>query len=271
MTVKKEIEQQDWEDYYRSYQVTLAERFLIPSLRDWGDALEGKRFLEIGCGDGGCGLAFARAGCDVVMMDVDERLVEIARRANERDAVEIPTFVGDVFDSDADFYREGPFDIVLFRDVMEHLEDPARAIGIVGRYLAPGGRIFVVFPPYFSPYGAHQQIVPRKTVLGLPYNKLPFIQLLPRRCFLRMTGGSTGANREVARLRDIRLTIAGFERAVTRAGFRVRNRKTYLSRPTFSLRYGIPVVPAGPIGRIPLLRELFVTAAYYLIEKNSEE
>jgi 2-polyprenyl-3-methyl-5-hydroxy-6-metoxy-1,4-benzoquinol methylase len=95
-----------------------------------------------------------------------------------------------VFDADGEFYSHGPFDIVLFRDVMEHLEGPHKALDIVKRYLSPGGVVFIVFPPYFSPYGAHQQILPGKTIAKIPYNKLPYLQLLPKPWFLRLVKAS---------------------------------------------------------------------------------
>jgi SAM-dependent methyltransferase len=268
MPVKRQIPAGDWDDYYRQYQETLANRYLIPRLSSWGIALSGLRVLEVGCGDGGCGAAFYKAGARVVMMDVDERLVAIAKAANARQKLDIPTFAGDVFDANAEFYRGEPFDIVLFRDVMEHLEDPAEALRVVGRHLRPTGHVFVVFPPYYSPFGAHQQIAPRKTFAGIPYNKFPYIQMLPKRWFLRIASGDTPANREVMRLRDVRLTVKKFERAVTEAAYTIDKRKMYLSRPTFALRYGLPVIPAPLIGNIPLLREMMVTAAYYLLGRK---
>jgi len=256
---------QDWDAYYRAYQTELAERFLIPILRRWRVEPEGRSVLEVGCGDGGVAAAFERQGSRVVMMDVEERLIQAARSANDREGIRAKTFVGDVFDRDAAFYREGPFDLVMFRDVMEHLERPATALDIVKRSLSPRGRVFVVFPPYFSPYGAHQQILPRKSALGIPYNKLPFLQLLPKDLFLRLVRGDHPANREVARLRGVALTVDKFERCVAQSGYEVERRKMFLSRPSFALRYGIPVAGASFVGRIPLVREIAVTAAYYLL------
>jgi SAM-dependent methyltransferase len=159
---------------------------------------------------------------------------------------------------------------VLFRDVMEHLESPATALAIVRRSLAPGGAVLVVFPPYYSPYGGHQQILPRKKFLFVPYNKLPYLQWLPKPVFLRIVGGDAPSNREVARLNGIRLTIRKFEREARSAGYDARRRTLYLSRPSFSLRYGLPVVEAGILGRIPLLAEAAVTAAHYLLSPEKK-
>ena len=263
--VKRDFPKEDWDTYYRRYQRTLAREYLIPILSRWGVVLKGRKVLEVGSGNGGCGAAFSEAGCRVVMMDVDERLVSLAGRHNEKENVDAKTFVGDVFDENAPFYREGPFDIVMFRDVMEHLENPAEALRIVRRFLTAEGAIFVVFPPYYSPYGAHQQILPRKKALFLPYNKLPYLQLLPRRLFLSMVRGEGPAHKEVERLSGIRLTIQGFERCARDAGFAVRRKRMFLSRPSFALRYGVPVVGASILGRIPIVNEMTVTAAYYLL------
>jgi hypothetical protein len=64
------------------------------------------------------------------------------------------------------------------------------------------------------------------------------------------------------------LTIRKFERSADSAGLAVRRQKFYLTRPTHKLRYGIPVLGASVLGRIPLLNELLVTACYYLLGKK---
>jgi SAM-dependent methyltransferase len=269
--VKQDFAREDWDRQYRRYQATLAERYLIPVLSRWGVVLHGSKFLEVGCGDGGCGAAFYRAGCEVVMMDIDKRLVEIAKRLNEEEKIDCTAFVGDVLDEAAPFYGEGPFDLVMFRDVMEHLDRPADALRVVRDHLSENGLVFVVFPPYCSPYGAHQQIIPRKTIGPVPYNKLPYLQLLPKSWFLRLISGGSAANREVERLNGIRLTIRRFEKAVETAGLAVRAKKLFLSRPTFALRYGLPVMGAGWLGKLPGLKEVMVTAAYYLLGRVDDE
>lgn len=255
-----------WDERYRLYQGALTSRFLIPTLTEWSIPLEGKRVLEVGCGDGGCAAEFFRAGCRVTAVDIDERLVGIANAFNRKEGLGITARVGDICRKDCPGLEDGPFDLVVLRDVVEHLENLVTALDIISAHLAENGAIFVVFPPYYSPYGAHQQILPKKKI---PYNKLPYIHLLPNRLFVALTSGPGAPNREVTRLRGIRLTIRKFERQLHGAGLRVRHRKFYLSRPTFKLRYGMPVVGAGVLGRIPLLRELVTTACYYLLEKRN--
>lgn len=258
----------DWDEQYRGYQATLAARFLAPTLRRWGVGIEGARLLEVGCGDGGVAAEFARSGAHVSAIDIDERLVRMAREMNTHEGLEFSVQTGDITDVNCPGLEDGPFDIVLLRDVVEHIEDLESALRITASHLSPDGVIFVVFPPYYSPYGAHQQILPRRTLGPVPYNKLPWLQLLPDALFRRVAAGNAPANIEVMRIRSIRLTLSGFERHVHAAGFYIRRRKFYLSRPTFTLRYGLPVVGAGIIGHIPVLRELFVTAGYFLVGKK---
>jgi SAM-dependent methyltransferase len=258
-----------WDARYREYQRKLTARYLIPVLSAWSVSFEGKRLLEIGCGDGGCAAEFYRAGCSVTALDIDERLVNIARALNSREELNINAYVGDVRDGRCPGFDEGPFDIVVLRDVVEHLDPLVPVLENLKKHLASDGVVFAVFPPYYSPYGAHQQLLLRKKFGFIPYNKLPYIQLLPDAMFDTIVGDETVRSGEVKEIRGIRLTLRKFEKQVAAAGLAVRRKKFYLTRPTFKLRYGVPVIGAGILGRIPLLRELFVTAGYYLLEKES--
>lgn len=257
---------EDWDSFYRRYQRTLAKRYLIPLLSRWGVRLPGAAVLEVGCGDGGCGAALAEAGSRVTMIDTDPRLVSVARTYNEKEAIDAEVIVGDITDESGIFLTKGPFDLVMFRDVMEHLADPRAALRIARSALAASGHVFVVFPPYYSPFGAHQQLLPRRGRGFFSLNRLPYLQILPSRLFAAIAAGDGPMQEEVRRLRTIRLTMGRFERAAREAGFVITRRRTYLSRPSFALRYGAPVIPAGAVGAIPLIRELLATAAYYLVE-----
>ena len=271
MADREAIRVEPWDEEYRRYQATLAAQYLIPALRRWSVDPAGKRVLEVGCGDGGCGAELQRAGAQVTALDIEPRLVQICEVLNRREGLDIRTFVGDIEDPNCPGLQAGPFDLVLLRDVVEHLENLDGALRILLTHLAPGGAVYVEFPPYYSPFGAHQQILPRRKIGPVPFNKLPYLQLLPDAWFRRITAGSTSAHREVARLRGIRLTLGKFHRQMQHAGLQVRARHLYLSRPSFKLRYGIPVVGAAVWGEIPLLNELVVTGADYLLERAAHD
>lgn len=52
-------------------------------------------------------------------------------------------------------FGDGTFDALTANDAMEHFTDPAAALADLVRVLRPGGRLYVSFPPYRSPHGAH--------------------------------------------------------------------------------------------------------------------
>jgi SAM-dependent methyltransferase len=258
---------QSWEQRYRRYQHVLGTKYLVPLLRAWGVNPDGKKLLEVGSGNGGCGVAFHEAGASVTALEIDERLVAVSRECNAADGVGIEVHAGDIRDAGCPAFGNGPFDIVVMRDVIEHIDEPRATLANIRNNLSPEGVVFIIFPPYYSPYGAHQQILPKKKFLFIPYNKLPYLQLLPDRIFTRLTKDEDGATKEVRRLRSIRLTIRTFETVAADEELRVAHRKFFLSRPTFNIRYGLPVIGAGPIGLVPGLRELAVTAACYLLRR----
>lgn len=99
------------------------------------------RVLEVGCGAGRHTRAIKRYrpeslvfGCDVSTRAIEEAHVgdgEVDYRLGN--ALELP-------------YGEGCFDVVIILDVLEHVEDPAKAIAEVKRVLKPGG-VFLLYVP----------------------------------------------------------------------------------------------------------------------------
>lgn len=230
-----------WSDYYSDYQEKLAERFLLPFLRDAGVELTGASLLDVGCGDGGTARVFARHAARCVGLDVGE--------FPWKDQTNLEFRRGDILDPGVAGSLAGAFDIVVMRDVIEHIGDKALLLRHVRSSLRPGGRVLVTFPPYFSPFGAHQQSELRGSVLRL----VPYVHWHPK----------------LAHISATRMTLGGFERLAAAAGFTVLARSLYLLRPSFRLRYGLPVVRFRPAW-LPLLREMLVAGAYYLLGVEDE-
>jgi len=94
--------------------------------------------LDVGCGDGSFLDALAQQGWEV---NGTELSVSIAATAMERLGDRI--HVGGI--SDAGF-PQNSFDLITFWHVLEHLEDPRRALSDAERLLKPDGRIVVAVP-----------------------------------------------------------------------------------------------------------------------------
>ena len=100
---------------------------------------EGARVLDVGCGTGSIScLVRDLRRAEVVGIEPNP---ERARLAGQRG---IPVVVG-TYD-DGIVRRHGAFDVVLFADVLEHLEDPASMLRQVRGALAPGGRVLASIP-----------------------------------------------------------------------------------------------------------------------------
>ena len=92
----------------------------IAEMQVRGNTLEGKRVLDLACGEGGHAIQFARKGAKVLGVEGRKLYVERARFAAEAagcaDRVEIVQ--GDVRKLPADI---GTFDLVLFSGILHHL------------------------------------------------------------------------------------------------------------------------------------------------------
>ncbi len=226
-----------WAEYYAHYQRELANRFLIPFLESHGVSVDGVAVLDIGCGDGGCTTAFAERADRCVGVDVGDFPWE--------NTPKLEFLKGDILDPTVAAPLAGRFDLVLLRDVIEHIEDKAKLLEHVSAAMRGEGNVLVTFPPYYSAFGAHQQVELR----GSRLRYVPYMHGHP----------------DLAHVARTRMTIGGFERLVKKGGMRIRARALYLLRPSFELRYGLPTVRFA----LPWLagaREVLSTGAYYLLE-----
>src|SRR5690242_3708582 len=115
------------------------ERALLDGVR----AGAGERLLEIGCGEGGNLWHLRALGAARFGVDFSAAKAAFARRATgvavaAADAARLP-------------FADGSFDAVLFRDLLHHLPDRARALDEARRVLKPGGRLTLVEPNRRSP------------------------------------------------------------------------------------------------------------------------
>lgn len=114
-----------------------------------------KTVLDIGCGAGGKTMYYAAQGAKQVMgMDVVERYrAEAETLARELGCGDVFSFLcRDAADTSL---PADSVDTVIMNDAMEHVSRPEAVLAECARILKPGGRLYVNFPPYGHPYGAH--------------------------------------------------------------------------------------------------------------------
>jgi SAM-dependent methyltransferase len=141
---------------------------------------DGGAILDIGCGPGWTSLFLARAGYEVVGVDISERMIEIARERGRREHLAADFVVGDM--EDLDLGRRD-FDGVLFFDCLHHCPGYAEALKRAHAHLHPGGHIVLMETTWLHRYSPHARQVTRQygvTELGFTRRQL--------RCALRDAG-----------------------------------------------------------------------------------
>jgi SAM-dependent methyltransferase len=102
----------------------------------------GDRVLELACGPGGAGLAAAprvAPGGEIVLSDIAAEMTQIAAaRARALGLTNVSTRVLDLEGIDE---PDGSYDVVLCREGLMLVPDPARAAREIRRVLRPGGRL----------------------------------------------------------------------------------------------------------------------------------
>jgi SAM-dependent methyltransferase len=94
------------------------------------------RLLDLGCGPGWTSLFFARAGHQVVGVDICPDMIRLADEQRRRLGVDHATFLVRDYE-ELDFDAE--FDVVVFFDSLHHAVDEELALGRAYRALGPGG------------------------------------------------------------------------------------------------------------------------------------
>ena len=126
-------------------------------LRPW---LKGKRALDLGCFNGGRGVAWAeRYGlAQLLGVDVAEPYIAAANEfaASRNVPAQFQLARGELLPFD-----DASLDAVLSFDVMEHVQDVPGTLAECRRVLRPGGQLFVVFPSYYQPNEHHLSMVTR--------------------------------------------------------------------------------------------------------------
>lgn len=246
--------------HYRGYQQAIAVRHLIPFFERHEVSLDEGPILDVGCGTGGCVLAISAAlSRPAEGIDLDSACIAEARAEAARAKLPVTFRVGDIIDAPR---PEAGYGLLLFRDVVEHLPDPRRALQSLRTLVAPDGLLYVTFPPWRGPYAGHQHNA-KSFVKFLPYFHAMapglFIRLLRRQEPHRVDWLA-----DADQIAKTRMGRRKFERMAAEAGWTIRVRHTYFLRPAF-LRMGLPAVPNGLVGRLPVIGECLTTACEYLL------
>ncbi len=251
---------------YFEEQVETTRRHVIPFIEAIRPVNGGMKVLEIGCGEAGNLVPFLEKGCHCMGIDLSESKIASAKTffANRPENDQLRLIVKDIYDASGEM--EGGFDLILMRDVIEHIHDQDRFMAYIGRFLRPGGLFFLAFPPWYNPFGGHQQICRNKVLSHLPY-----FHILPKslyRAILRAGGETRQRTEELIEIKETGISIERFERVIRKTGYRIARRQHYLINPNYEVKFGLkPRRQSRPVAALPFFRNFLTTTSYYLLNK----
>jgi len=248
---------------YFDIQVTNTAKYVIPFIREHMPLKPGARVLEIGAGEAGVLKAFIDEGCTGVGVELDEPRVILGRQWLESELAsgKLTYIVSNIYDVDVEHDLGGKFDLIVLKDVIEHIHDQAKLLNKLHSFLLPHGAIFLGFPPWQMPFGGHQQICTNKVLA-----KMPYYHLLPEGMYKFILKKFKQPVEELIEIRDTRLSLEKFERILRATEYRVLSRRLFLINPIYEYKFGWkPRIQSSFISRIPWVRNFVTTTAYYLV------
>ncbi len=253
---------------YFDYQYRTAKEYIIPFLEKNSALGTNLKVLEIGCAEAGVLKAFTERGDICTGIELQSNRIELARKfmADEVAEGKINFIVKNIYDIDIMNDIGYKFDLIILKDVIEHIPEQEKFFKKLHDYLAPNGKVFFGFPPWQMPFGGHQQIAKSKILMYLPY-----FHLLPYSVYkgvLKMFGESAETITGLEEIKDTGITIERFERIVKSEHYSIIKKQFFLLNPIYKYKFGLkPRIQLSLISAIPVLRNFITTCAYYVIEK----
>jgi len=253
-------------DQYFAEQGLTTEKHVIPYLSGLTEVGPGLSVLEIGCAEAGNLKPFLDRGCKCTGIDISCGRIELAEEyfAGHPKRENLELICQDIYKADL---KGRTFDLIIMRDVIEHIPNQERFMEYVKRFLKPDGKFFLAFPPWQNPFGGHQQVCRNKVL-----SKLPWFHLLPKNIYRLILQAGEKNDKKVEGLLDIKATgisIDRFERILKKENYLINKRTFFLINPNYQTKFGIkPREQAKLIASIPWFRNFFTTAAYYVISKG---
>jgi SAM-dependent methyltransferase len=163
------------------------------ALREFGIVLELLRqcvpthgaVLDLGCGPGWTSLFLARAGYDVVGVDISERMIEVARDRSRRESAPAAFVAADMEELALD---RRDFDGVLLFDALHHCPGYRQVLRRAWEHLRPGGSLLLLEPSWLHQYSPHARAFSKQYgVTELGFSRWHLSRELRRAGFTRVS------------------------------------------------------------------------------------
>ncbi|MEZ4978326.1 MAG: class I SAM-dependent methyltransferase [Chitinophagales bacterium] len=262
------IERRLHRDKYFKEQDLTTRKYVVPYLASQKKLSSNLRILEIGCGEGGNLPFFLEANMDVVGVDLNTSQIERARSLLAEDLNENNKLLllhQNIYDVSPK--EIGQFDIIMLRDVIEHIPNQEKFISFLKDFLKKDGIVFFGFPPWYMPFGGHQQ------GCDSALKKMPYFHILPAFLYsfiLKVFGEKDYKIENLLQTKATGISIERFKKIVKQSNWQILDETLYLINPNYEVKFSLkPRKQFKLIAMLPFIRNFFTTCAYYIISPKS--
>lgn len=248
---------------YFNEQALSTTKHILPFIASVCEVSSGMHILEIGCGEAGNLQPFLDLGCNCVGVDLSVSKIEKAKTFYATHPLKdnLRLISDDIYKTNE---FNAHFDVIILRDVIEHIHDQDKFLALMKGLLAPNGIAFFAFPPWQNPFGGHQQICENKIMSALPY-----YHLLPTKLYkslLKIAGENDMKISSLLEIKETGISIERFEKTFLKNNYRQLKKALFLINPNYEIKFGLKPRKLTPLlANIPVLRNFFTTCGYYVI------
>lgn len=223
------------ERYFREQALT-TRKYVIPYLAGLMAIGPETEVLEIGCAEAGNLKPFLDIGCKTTGIDISCSRIELAREfyQDHPQRQNLDLICEDIYLSEL---NGKTFDLIVMRDVIEHIPDQEKFMKYVKKFLKADGKFFLAFPPWQNPFGGHQQICQNKLL-----SKLPYFHLLPRpvyRLILNLFETNKKRVEELLSIKQTGISADRFEKILKKENYSIKKRTFYFINPNYETKFGL--------------------------------
>lgn len=247
-------------------QADNAKSHMIPFIEKSMKIFSGMKIMDIGCGDGGVLIPFLERGCICTGIELDQMKSENAKKflVNFIENGQAEIIHQNIYDEASLEKYSHAFDLIILKDVIEHIPDQKRFIPYLKKFLKPEGKIFFGFPPWQMPHGGHQQTCKSKFLTILPWFHLLPVPLY--KGILKLFGEYDEVIGELLEIKSTGISIERFEHIIQQSGLMIDQRTFFLINPIYQYKFGLKARKQWkPISSIPYFRNFVTTCMYYMI------
>ena len=209
-----------------------ATSYLIPFFNRQLPNFRNQEILGVGCAEAGFLDSLYELGMDSTGLELQDSRVKIAEEKNPK----LKILVGDITDENIAGQLGGPFDLVVMRDVIEHIPDKIAPFSMLNKLLKRGGYLYTTFPPRFPPSAGHQQN--GQSILRF----VPCLHILPEgmiKALGKLFREKATLIEHVILNYNIGLSIKSFERYCSMFDFEPVVKELFLFRPIHETRFRV--------------------------------